>query len=242
MSSLLKKRVHSPSVDDEDTSSTKEEGGQTPNSAKHDSDLDDNAIPYSDRLKEACDATNAARPLKRHKTEVEKREERLSANRRSARESRNRKKMVLEELQRSVTRLAEENAALRKENRNAKAGMSELRRQLGVGDDGAPTPGVAVGNIGSMGGMGSVAVGQQQQSGRDGTTAGSGVKSPGAVPGSVGANGRPQPQQQGVGDAQRVVPGAALSADLIEQIGNVPGGGDAFGGFGGQVRCRRILP
>lgn len=117
----------------------------------------------------ACEATNATRP-KRHRTEEEKKMERLSANRRSARESRNRKKLVFEELQRSVARLAEENASLRKENETTRAQMSALKRQFGLPDDSAAPAGVQGLAGAGQGGMGGVDLSQglnlmQQQQG-----------------------------------------------------------------------------
>ena len=81
----------------------------------------------------ACETINATRPNRRRTVE-EKREERLSANRRSARDSRNRKKLVFEELQRSVARLAEENDVLRKENESIRDQMNYLMRQFGLID------------------------------------------------------------------------------------------------------------
>jgi len=72
----------------------------------------------------------AATSNKKSKPDGQKRDERLAANRRSARESRNRKKQVFEELQRSVQRLAEENGMLRRENDTLKMQMIGLRRQL----------------------------------------------------------------------------------------------------------------
>lgn len=72
----------------------------------------------------------AATSNKKSKPDGQKRDERLAANRRSARESRNRKKQVFEELQRSVQRLAEENGMLRRENDTLKIQMVGLRRQL----------------------------------------------------------------------------------------------------------------
>jgi len=124
----------------------------------------------------ACEATNATRP-KRHRTEEEKRQERLSANRRSARESRNRKKLVFEELQRSVARLAEENASLRKENETIKGQMSALKRQFGLpdGDSGpAGAGGASTQGLAGQGGMGGVDISQGLNLMQQGENQGSG--------------------------------------------------------------------
>ena len=86
---------------------------------------------------QACEAASACTP--RARSEDEKRMERQSSNRRSAKESRTRKRLMFNELQRSVARLAEENRRLQQENDTLKVQMSDVRRQLaalGTSDDG----------------------------------------------------------------------------------------------------------
>mmetsp|Transcript_4412 Transcript_4412/g.5820 ORF Transcript_4412/g.5820 Transcript_4412/m.5820 type:complete len:348 (+) Transcript_4412:144-1187(+) len=95
---------------------------------------------YGDSIFAACQAANATR-TRRHKSDEEKRLERLAANRRSARESRNRKKVVFEELQRSVAKLADENGVLRTENQTLRKEMAELKRKYGVKDEDASSSG-----------------------------------------------------------------------------------------------------
>lgn len=79
----------------------------------------------------ACEATNASQ-TKPYRTDEEKRAERLAANRRSARESRNRKKTIFDDLQKSVTRFAAENNKLRDENAALKKEIEALKQSLAV--------------------------------------------------------------------------------------------------------------
>ena len=109
-------------------------------------DTDRAAAAFTPAVVEACAKASASSSggggtktsSKRLVSDKEKRKERREANRVSARDSRNRKKTVFEELQRSVARLAEENAVLRKENDTLRVQMAGLKRQLGMPDDAVP--------------------------------------------------------------------------------------------------------
>lgn len=95
------------------------------NSEEDDDDSNDGkmgSVLYMGNIAAACDAANAA-TQKPFRTDVEKQEERRAANRRSAKMSRDRKKMERDQLQEKATRLAQANLALTKENQ-------ELRQQI----------------------------------------------------------------------------------------------------------------
>lgn len=178
----------------------------------------------------ACEATNATRP-KRHRTEEEKRQERLAANRRSARESRNRKKLVFEELQRSVARLAEENASLRKENETVRAQMSALKRQFGLPDDSAPAGGGGAGTQG-LGSMGSVDPSQ-----------GMNIMQQGDNQGGGGGN-MDQAQQLAMLEAAQQAQAQQqlqLAAAGLNPFGSNPEGGQGGDGQGGDYQERLQL-
>lgn len=98
---------------------------------------------YAGTIFAVCEEINATRK-KRHRTEEEKREQRLEANRRSARESRNRKKDKFEALKRSCGHLSKENARLRGENEELREKIASLRANFGgkgghVDQRGAPS-------------------------------------------------------------------------------------------------------
>lgn len=85
---------------------------------------------YAGTIFTVCEELNATRK-KRHKTEEEKRVQRLEANRRSARESRNRKKDKFEALKQSCSHLAKENEQLQRENEELRENIAELREKYG---------------------------------------------------------------------------------------------------------------
>lgn len=106
----------------------------------------------------ACDAANAV-SKKPPRTEVERQHERRAANRRSAKMSRDRKKMEREQLQDKATRLAQANLALTKENQELRRQVSALMKRStgqppdhGLVDKG---PSSLMGNLAGIGGMGS---------------------------------------------------------------------------------------
>lgn len=72
----------------------------------------------------AADASNACNNDKSRKRKYKSEEERLEANRKSAAESRHRKKILLEELQKSICLLREENTRLKLENEMFKQNMN----------------------------------------------------------------------------------------------------------------------
>lgn len=80
---------------------------------------------YLDTIVAACEETNrTARP---QRSEEERQKERLEANRRSAKVSRHRKKIVFEDLKRTVARLGDENAMLRRMNESLRQEMESLK-------------------------------------------------------------------------------------------------------------------
>mmetsp|Transcript_55634 Transcript_55634/g.67086 ORF Transcript_55634/g.67086 Transcript_55634/m.67086 type:complete len:323 (+) Transcript_55634:148-1116(+) len=79
----------------------------------------------------AAVCANSIRDRKRtrlHKSEEEKREERLAANRKSASDSRKRQKGLISDLQASVSELSKKNVRLARENEELKLQLSEMRR------------------------------------------------------------------------------------------------------------------
>lgn len=89
---------------------------------------------YLGNIAAACDAVNAA-CKKPFRSEEEKREERRAANRRSAKMSRDRKKLEREQLQEKATQLAQVNLALTKENQELRKQISMLLSQQSQGHD-----------------------------------------------------------------------------------------------------------
>jgi hypothetical protein len=87
---------------------------------------------YMGNIAAACNAANAA-TQKPFRTNVEKQEERRVANRRSAKMSRDRKKMERDQLQEKATRLAQANLALIKENQELKQEIANLTAHQGGG-------------------------------------------------------------------------------------------------------------
>mmetsp|Transcript_14061 Transcript_14061/g.30539 ORF Transcript_14061/g.30539 Transcript_14061/m.30539 type:complete len:287 (+) Transcript_14061:127-987(+) len=136
---------------------SKRKTAEADTAAVEDTDGDKAAAAFTPAVVEACAKASASSSggggaktssssssSKRLKSDQEKRQERREANRVSARDSRTRKKMVFEELQRSVARLAEENAMLRRENDTLRFQMAGLKRQLGMPDDSVPPTGTGL--------------------------------------------------------------------------------------------------
>lgn len=122
--------VQSSSTDEQQ----KQDGGPT---------LLDRMYAGTSNLMSAIEATNASK-AKRKRSQQELDEEKVAANRRSAKESRNRKKLIFEELQKSVARLAQENSELRRENETMKVEMAALKAQMASAGLGIATNPAAV--------------------------------------------------------------------------------------------------
>ena len=109
---------------DEQSKSDKQKSGVSPT-------LLDQMYSGSSNLMSAIEATNATCiKSKRKRHRQESCADKVEANRRSAKESRNRKKLIQEELQKSVARLAQENGELRIDNEAMRRENNSLKFQL----------------------------------------------------------------------------------------------------------------
>lgn len=104
------------------------------------------------------DASCGKKRVRDDLTEDERREERKAANRRSAFQSRLRKKLLIEELQQKVNKLQEEMAVLKENNRTLtlglEASLSENRRLRFMQQHGSSSGGMAaLAGLQGMGGM-----------------------------------------------------------------------------------------
>jgi hypothetical protein len=96
---------------------------EVPADSKHESDNNSNAVSTDDEENEAK-RTGKKRPLA--DSEEEKKAERRAANRRSAFQSRQRRKILIEDLQRTVAGLSKENTDLRKSNEDLRVQLKTI--------------------------------------------------------------------------------------------------------------------
>uniref|UniRef100_A0A7S1UW76 BZIP domain-containing protein n=1 Tax=Grammatophora oceanica TaxID=210454 RepID=A0A7S1UW76_9STRA len=104
-----------------------------------DEDHGDDGMMYLGNIAAACKMVNAA-CKKPYRSEEEKREDRRAANRRSAKMSRDRKKMEREQLQEKATKMAQLNLALTKENQELRKQITFLLQNQKQGENNASTP------------------------------------------------------------------------------------------------------